>query len=56
VLFNRIVEDRPLDHIGIIVEVRPSSILCAEGNVENRTGIFERAFSVVAGYVQLPES
>lgn len=55
VLFNRVASGEPLDHIGIIVEVTPASILCAEGNVENRTGLFERPFSSVAGYVRLPQ-
>lgn len=56
VLFNNVAVGQPLDHIGIVVDVTPTSILCAEGNVENRTGLFERPFSCVVGYVRLPES
>ena len=54
VLFNHIACGQPLDHIGIVVEVTSGFALCAEGNVENRTGLFERSFSCIAGFVRLP--
>ncbi|MHA3774683.1 CHAP domain-containing protein [Verrucomicrobiota bacterium sgz303538] len=56
VLFNNVAGGQLLDHIGIVVEVTPSFILCAEGNVENRTGLFKRSFACIAGYVRLPET
>lgn len=55
-LFNRVLEDLPLDHIGVVVGIIPGGVLTAEGNHFNRTGIFSNAFSVIEGYVRLPES
>ena len=54
-LFNHVDSGEPLDHMGIVVEVRLWSVLCAEGNHQNSTGIFERPLSCVAGFVRLPE-
>lgn len=42
VLFDRLLEDKPLDHIGIVVGVGSDVITTAEGNVHNRGGIFTR--------------
>lgn len=55
VLFNHVACGQPLDHIGIVVEITSEFVLCAEGNVENRAGLFERPFSSIAGIVRLPE-
>jgi len=54
-LFNHVATGEPLDHMGVVIEVQPDFVLCAEGNHENRTGLFERPHSCVAGYVRLPE-
>jgi hypothetical protein len=54
-LYNRVFDGQPLDHIGIVVETRPGGVLSAEGNNANRAGLFEREFSVIEGYVRLPE-
>lgn len=56
VLFNRVLEDQPLDHVGVVVGIVPGGVLTAEGNHFNRTGIFSNAFSTIEGYVRLPES
>jgi CHAP domain len=56
VLFNYVDTGQPLDHMGVVVEVAPRFVLCAEGSVENRTGLFERPYSCIAGYVRLPET
>ncbi len=42
VLFDRLLEDKPLDHVGVVVGVGSDSITTAEGNVHNRGGIFNR--------------
>ncbi|MHC4473377.1 MAG: CHAP domain-containing protein [Planctomycetota bacterium] len=42
ILFDRLLEDRPLDHLGIVVGVEPEAIITGEGNVRNRAGIFRR--------------
>jgi len=54
-LFNRVFDGNPLDHIGIVVDFAPSAVITAEGNNSNRTGIFTNDFSVIEGYVRLPE-
>lgn len=56
VLFNSVYTGQPMDHAGIVLAVASAEVLSAEGNVENRTGIFERPYSSLAGYVRLPES
>jgi len=56
VLYNNVACGQPLDHIGIVVEVIPEGILSAEGNNDNRAGIFPRISSAAEGYVRLPEN
>ena len=53
-LYNHLYDDHPLDHIGIVVDVLADGILSAEGNNANRTGLFPRPTSVIAGLVRLP--
>ncbi len=54
ILFDRLLEDKELDHIGIVLSVSPTGIRTAEGNVHNRSGIFERpATANVHGYIRL---
>jgi hypothetical protein len=55
-LFNRVYDDHPLDHIGIVLEVTADGVQTAEGNNANRTGIFSRPFEVIEGFVRLPET
>lgn len=56
VLFDRVFEDKPHDHIGIVVEVREGSILTAEGNIGNVSGVVERPRdSHIRGYIRLPD-
>jgi hypothetical protein len=54
-LFNYVFDGNPLDHIGVVLDVDSEGVLCAEGNNLNRTGIFHRNYSVIEGYVRLPE-
>lgn len=42
VLFDRLLEDRELDHLGIVLGVRSEGLVTAEGNVHNRGGVFSR--------------
>ena len=54
VLFNRLIEDKDLDHMGIVVGVATDRITTAEGNVYNRAGIFGRPLGThINGYVRL---
>ncbi|MEP0910188.1 CHAP domain-containing protein [Leptolyngbya sp. GB1-A1] len=53
VLFDRLLEPVALDHIGIVVK-RSGEIITAEGNVNNRSGIFHRPFDQhINGYIRL---
>ncbi len=56
VLYNNVYNDVPLDHMGIVIEVSVNSILSAEGNNDNRTGLFNRSYERIAGYVRLPKN
>ena len=56
VLYNCVYENKPLDHIGIVIEVFSDGILSAEGNKNNRTGLFHRSYDCIAGFVRLPEN
>lgn len=54
VLFDRLLENVPLDHIGIVVAVDSGRLRTAEGNVNNRSGIFERSCDrQINGYIRL---
>jgi hypothetical protein len=54
VLFDHLIEDRDLDHIGIIVAVKGSVVVTAEGNVYNKSGVFERPLGLKTnGYIRL---
>lgn len=56
VIYNRVYDNKPLDHMGIITEVCVNGILSAEGNSNNRTGIFYRNYDCIEGFVRLPEN
>lgn len=54
VLFNHLIEDKNLDHIGVVVAVNTDTIATAEGNFHNRSGIFQRQLSAnINGYIRL---
>jgi len=42
VVFNKIISVLPSDHIGVLLENNETHFLVAEGNVNNRSGIFRR--------------
>ena len=42
VLFDHLIEDVELDHIGIVIENKKGHILTSEGNYHNCSGIFNR--------------
>lgn len=54
VLFDRLLEETPLDHMGVVVGVGAGSMTTAEGNVRNRAGLFTRWLdSHINSYVRL---
>ncbi len=55
VIYNHVYDNNPLDHIGIVTEVFESDIMSAEGNNDNRTGLFHRGYECIAGFLRLPE-
>ena len=56
VLYDRVFENREHDHIGIVLENRENTILAAEGNIANRSGIIERSKDAhIRGYIRIPD-
>ena len=56
VLYDRVFENREHDHIGIVIEKRENTILAAEGNINNRSGIIERPVDGhIRAYIRLPD-
>lgn len=54
VIYNKLVSDQDLDHIGIVLENAPGYLVTAEGNVENKTGLFKREKNeTIAWYIHL---
>jgi len=56
VLFDCLQVDIKLDHMGVVVGVEPGAIITAEGNFDNRAGIFRRELDEhINGFVRLGE-
>lgn len=56
VIYDRVFENREHDHIGIVLEKRERTILTAEGNVNNRSGIIERSIDEhIRAYLRIPD-
>lgn len=56
VLYDKVFENKPHDHIGIVLEDRGGSILTAEGNLGNVSGVVERPKDGhIRGYISLPD-
>lgn len=56
VLFDRVFENKAHDHMGVVLENRPASIVTAEGNLGNVSGVVERPKDGhVRGYISLPD-
>jgi hypothetical protein len=54
VLYDRLLSDSELDHIGVVLENNSNYLLTAEGNVNNMTGIFKREKNnKIRGYIDL---
>jgi hypothetical protein len=55
VLFDNVFIDKEHDHIGIVVGINETSIIVAEGNLNNISGIIERnKDSHIRAYIRLP--
>ena len=56
VLYDRVFENKEHDHIGIILEKREHTILAAEGNINNISGIIERPVDEhIRAYIRIPD-
>ena len=56
VLYDRVFENREHDHIGIVLEKRENTLLAAEGNVGNVSGVVERALDGhIRAYIRIPD-
>ncbi len=56
VLYDRVFENKEHDHIGIVLEKREHTIIVAEGNVNNRSGIVERPIDEhIRAYIRIPD-
>ena len=56
VLYDRVFEGQEHDHIGIVLETRAHSILAAEGNVNNVSGVIERPLDEhIRGFIRIPD-
>lgn len=56
VIYDRVFENNAHDHIGIVLEKRGRTILAAEGNVNNISGIVERPLDDhIRAYIRIPD-
>ncbi|MGE5654774.1 MAG: HD domain-containing protein, partial [Bacillota bacterium] len=54
VVYDAIVSEAPHDHIGVVLAYMDCELTTAEGNVNNRSGIFQRdAVKNVNGYIRI---
>lgn len=57
VLYNRVFDPGPHDHIGIILENMGNDLIVAEGNVNNLSVVLTRPVnSHVRGYIRIPDN
>ena len=56
VIYDRVFENREHDHMGVVLEKRAHTLLAAEGNVDNVSGIVERPLDEhVRAYIRIPD-
>jgi len=56
VLYDRVFENKEHDHMGIVLDKREGTILVAEGNVNNISGIIERPIDEhIRAYIRIPD-
>ena len=56
VIYDRVFEDREHDHIGIVLRSTQNTIIAAEGNLNNISGIIERPRDEhIRCYIRIPD-
>ena len=56
VIYDRVFENREHDHMGIVLQNNRNTIIAAEGNLDNISGIIERPKDAhIRGYIRIPD-
>ena len=56
VIYDRVFENREHDHMGIVLQNTENTIITAEGNLNNVSGIIERLKDEhIRGYIRIPD-
>ena len=56
VIYDRVFNGQEHDHMGIVLRKRGKTLVVAEGNIENRSGIVERPLDAhIRGFVRIPD-
>ena len=56
VLYDRVFNNQPHDHIGVVLEKRMKTLLAAEGNVHNVSCVMERPLDEhIRAYIRIPD-
>ena len=56
VLYDRVFENREHDHMGIVLQSTGNTIIAAEGNLNNTSGIIQRPKEAhIRGYIRIPD-
>jgi hypothetical protein len=56
VIYDRVIDPGPHDHIGVVLNVRKDRLSVAEGNVNNISAVVEREIGQhVRGFVRIPD-
>ena len=56
VIYDRVFENREHDHIGIVLRSTGNTIIAAEGNLNNKSGIIERPKDEhIRAYIRIPD-
>ena len=54
VLFDQLISEHNLDHMGVVIENTGTYIICSEGNINNQTNIVKRTKDVkINSYIRL---
>lgn len=54
VIFDKIMSDLEMDHVGIIIEVQDNNLITSEGNFFNKSGTFTREINnQIKGYIRI---
>ncbi|WP_127539533.1 CHAP domain-containing protein [Paenibacillus illinoisensis] len=55
IIFDNIVGNGPNDHIGVVLRPEQDKVITAEGNFNNKSGIFNRRPDQINGYIRIDD-